>query len=246
MNAVVGIIVLVALLFLVTSRVRNRQAGLYRRRVHMLAPMFLHRRKRRAGITQARELARAIVEDRPDPTAHLAAGVVLQPGEDAWLRARARLASRTSQPAWTARTQASWLDRRARSVTRESPTEWWLDNGEIHWLITSERVVGRLPASSEMISLWWSGLAGVDVDLKRDCIVLNGVNGWTGMLTGPAVAPIGVAAVAMCHGLEALPEHPALEMLRKQGSQQPSPAQGPRVVDSGGTILQLRTRRPTA
>ena len=172
--------------------------------------------------------------------------MVLQPGEDAWTTVRARLAVRSGHAAWTTYTQLSWPGRRAKNVTRETATDQWQDHGEIEWLITSQRVVGKLPASSEMISVWWSGLAGVDIDLKRDRIVFNGVNGWTGKLTGPAVAPIAVAAVAMCHGLEALPKHPALEMLGNQGLPQPSLAKGPGAADSGGTILQLPTRRPSA
>jgi hypothetical protein len=242
-NAVVGIIVIAALLCFVTSRVRSRQAGRYRRRVHSLAPRFLHRRERRAGIIQARELARAIIENRSDPIAHLAAGVVLQPGEKAWLRTPARLVVRTSQPAWIAHTQLSWLGRRSRNVTRQTTAERWHDYGKIAWLVTSQRVVGQMPASSEMFCVWWEGLAGVDIDLKRGRVVLNAVNGWTGMLSGRTLAPIAVAAVAMCYGLEALLTHPALETLRPQGTQQPPPPQEPMAVGSGGVLVRLPTRR---
>ena len=52
--------------------------------------------------------------------------------------------------------------------------------------------------------MWWSGLAGVDIDLDHDRLTLNAVNGWTGQLCGPDVSMIGVAAVGMCHGAEAL------------------------------------------
>jgi hypothetical protein len=198
------------------------------------------------GILQAQGLARAIIEDRPDPTAHLAAGVVLQQGEDAWLQISGRLAVRASQPAWMVYPQLSWLGRRPRNVARETPAERWQDYGQIDWLVTSQRVVGRLPARSEIFSVWWSGLVGVDIDLKRDRIVLNAVNGWTGMLGGPGLAPIAVAAVAMCHGLEALRVHPALEKVRQQRLQQPFPAQEPGVVGSGGVIVRLPTRTSRA
>jgi hypothetical protein len=186
-------------------------------------------------------VARAIIEDRPDPVAHLAAGVILQPGEDAWTRVRARLAVHTSQAAWTANTQASWLSRRARSVTRETVMYQWQDYGEIDWLITSERIVGRRAVSSEMICLWWSGLAGVDIDLKRDRIVVNGVNGWTGMLTGPCVAPVAVAAIAMCHGLDALLRAPALCTLRLKITEHPDPRRPN--VGTGAAIIPFRTHR---
>jgi hypothetical protein len=234
--------VLAAVLCLVTSLVSSRQAGRYQRRAHPLAHRFLHRRDRRAGIIQARELARAIIEDRPDPTAHLAAGVILQRGEDAWMRIPARLAVRTGQAAWTANTQLSWLGRRTRNVTHETTTVRWQDQGQIDWLITSQRLVGGLPSTREMFSAWWFGLAGVDIDLKRDRILLNGMNGWTGMLTGSTLAPIAVAVIAMCHGLEGVLAHPALENLR----QQPPLIEQPEAIGSGGMIIRLPTRRSTA
>ncbi len=166
-----------------------------RRHIHRPASRFVRRRQRHAAFLQAWELTRAIVEDRPDPVAHLAAGVILQPGEDPWTRARARLAVRTGHAASTAYTQLSWPGRRAKNVTCDTITEQWRNYREIEWLITSKRVVGRPPVSSEMISAWWSGLAGVDIDLASDRIVFDGVNEWTGMLTGPAVAPVAVAAI---------------------------------------------------
>jgi hypothetical protein len=153
---------------------------------------------------------------------------------------------RINQAAWTAYTQVSWLGRRARNITRESTTEGWQDHRQIDWLVTSQRVVGRRPASGELFSLWWSGVTGVEVDIKRDCIVLNTVNGWTGMLTGPTVAPLAVAAIAMCHGPEALLVHPALAPLRQGDPSQPTPPQQPEVVASGAMIVRLPTRRPTA
>jgi hypothetical protein len=179
----------------------------------------------------------------PDPTDHLAAGVVLQPGEDAWMRVPARLAVRTSHPAWTAHTHVSWLGRRAQNVTHETTTEQWKDHGQIDWLITSQRIAGWLPASSEMFSVWWSGVAGVDINLEGDRILLNGLNGWTGMLKGPTLAPIAVAAIAMCHGPEALLLHPAVKDLWQQGTNQLPLPQLPEAVGSDGMIVRLPTRR---
>lgn len=242
MNAAPVIVVLAVLLCLAASVLRTRRAARGRSHLHPRAGRFVHRRQRHAASLQARQLARAIIEHRPDPTAHLAAGVILQPGEDAWMRSPARLAVRTSQAAWTANTQLSWLGRRARNVSHETTTRRWQGQGEIDWLITTQRIVGRLPATGEMISLWWSGLDGVDIDPKHDSILLNGINGWTGILVGPTVAPIAVAAIAMCHGLEALLTHPALEKLREQ----PHPIQDQKAAGSGGTIIRLPTRTPTA
>jgi hypothetical protein len=249
-NAATVVVVLVALLCTL-KWVRWSPRDRWRRgHIDRLAPRFVRRRQRQRAFLQAWELTQAIIADRPDPLAHLAAGVILQSGEDVWTRARARLAVRTSQAAWTAYTQVSWLGRRAKNVTRATASEHWRGYGEIEWLITSQRIVGRLPASSVMISVWWSGLDGVDIYIESDRIVFNGVNGWTGMLSGPAVVPIAVAAIAMCHGLEALLVHPALEALRQQGApqpppQQPSSSREPETIGAGGTILRLPTRPPT-
>jgi hypothetical protein len=80
--------------------------------------------------------------------------------------------------------------------------------------------------------------------LKHDRIVLNGINGWIGMLRGPAVAPIAVAGIAMCYGLEALPLHPAAASLRQHGPTGRPPSQESEAVGSVGTIVRLPTRRP--
>lgn len=238
MNVVVVIVVLVAVLCLGRSRLRCRQAGPYQRRIRPLVRRFVRRRRRKAATLQARELARAIVEDRRAPTAHLAAGVVLEPGEDAWQQTAARLQVRTNQPA-----RMAWPGRRDSNVTRETATEHWQDHGQIDWLITSQRIVGRLPASNEMFSVWWSGLAGVDIDLESDRIVFNAVNGWTGMVTGPAVTPIAVAAVATCYGLEALLIHPALQCTRRSDLRQSPLSPKAEAVGTGGSIVRLPTRR---
>jgi hypothetical protein len=97
-----------------------------------------------------------------------------------------------------------------------------------------------------MISIWWSGLAGVDIDLESDRIVFNGVNGWTGVLTGSAVAPIAVATIAMCHGLEAILVHPALEFVRRSGPGQLPRSRELEAAGEGGVIVRLPTRSPSS
>jgi hypothetical protein len=184
---------------------------------------------------------------RQDPTVHLAAGVVLQPGEIAWTRSRARLTMRSSQMAWVACTQMGWWGRRPRNVNREKSTSGWEDSGKIEWLITSQRLVGRLPVSAELISVWWSGLIGVDVDLHHDKLTLNGVNGWTGRLSGPEIFPLAVAAVGMCHGPEALADHPGLSRLPTiEGRPATAPFSEPRALTEGATILRIQNRRRTS
>ncbi len=218
---------------------RGPQAGSGRRR-------FRHRRRRQAAAQQARSLAAAIIDCRQDPTVHLAAGVVLQLGEIAWLRARARLAMRSSQTSWVAYTEMSWMGRQARNVSREISSRRWEDYGEIDWLITSQRLVGRLRGSGELISVWWSGLVGVDVDLRHDRLTLNGVNDWIGKLSGPEISPIAVAAVGTCYGPEALALHSALAALRETQIGQMTPPEQSRTFSEGrrsSRYLSLETDR---
>jgi hypothetical protein len=136
-----------------------------------------------------------------DPVAHLAAGgVVLQPGEIAWIHTRARLAVWTIQSAWVTCSRVRWRGRRAESTSREVAAGGWRDHGAVDWLITSLRLVGRTGPNGGLLSIWWSDLAGVKVDLGNDTIYLEAANGWRGQITGPGIAPIGVAAIAVCHG----------------------------------------------
>jgi hypothetical protein len=95
-----------------------------------------------------------------------------------------------------------------------------------------------------MISVWWSGLAGIEIDLKRDLVVLNGENGWTGVLTGPAVASIAVAATAMCQGVDALHVHPALEFIGQRDQHQRVPPRDANALAVRGAIVELSTRQP--
>jgi hypothetical protein len=198
---------------------------------------FRHRRRRQAAAQKARSVSAAIMDCRHDPTAHLAAGVVLHYGEIAWTRTRARLTMRSSHTAWVAYTHLTWGGRHARNISREISAPGSDNLGDIDWLITSQRIVGRQPASSELISVWWSGLAAVEVDLHHDRLTLNDNNGWTGQLAGPAVSPIAVAAVGMCHGPEALAIHPDLAPLRTIESQQATkPPKNQPTLTNGATI----------
>ena len=242
----IEIIVLVAVLCAIDRALAGCRARWHRRRSLPRGHRWLRRKHRRAAALQARALTQAIVGDRPDPTAHLAAGVILQPGEDSWLRVRTRLAIRSSQASWEAYGRASWTGRRTRNVVHEHPAQRWHDRVEIDWLITSLRIVGRLPGNSELLSVWWSGLTGFDINLKRNRIVLNAVNGWTGVLTGPSVVSIAIVAVAACNGLEALAVHPALKRIWRQGPPQPALPHLPEGIGPGATIIPIQARRPSA
>lgn len=68
--------------------------------------------------------------------------------------------------------------RRVDSTAREVTAGGWQDLGQVDGLITSHRLIGRTHPDGELISIWWSGLAGVHVDLASDAVHLDGSNGW--------------------------------------------------------------------
>ncbi|MHB8296631.1 MAG: hypothetical protein ACYDH5_18875 [Acidimicrobiales bacterium] len=58
------------------------------------------------------------------------------------------------------------------TVGREVASGDWQDHGGIEWLTTSQRLVGRRPAS-ELVSIWWVALASPDVELHRHRIPIQ-------------------------------------------------------------------------
>ncbi|MGH9094557.1 MAG: hypothetical protein ACRDXE_05295, partial [Acidimicrobiales bacterium] len=112
-------------------------------------------------------------------------------------------------------------------------------------LITSLRLVGRIQPGGALLSIWWSGLVGVQVDVDADTIRLDGDNGWRGQITGPGVAPIAIAAIAACHGPSALLVHPGLGRLRRPSLAEPSPAPEARSLELGDpTPTAWKQERP--
>ncbi len=88
-----------------------------------------------------------------------------------------------------------------------------LDLGILDWRITNQRLAAR-QTDGTVLSIYWSAIEAVSVDLAREYVMLDAINGFHGVLSGPTVAPIAVAAIASCHGPHALLDHPALEQLR--------------------------------
>jgi hypothetical protein len=215
-----------------SSRCRRRRPRRHRR--------LGDARRRRMAREQARDLVAVLASGGHDPLVHLAAGVVLEPGEVAWQRTTARLAVWRTESTWVTHSRVSWWGRRAHSVGREATTSGWREHGSIDWLITSARLVGRAPGSGELISIWWAGLSGVQVDLGLGVVKLEATNGWRAQVAGPGVAPIAVAAVAACHGLADLAKHPALVCLRDH-ARGPGMSQGPEpsAVSPGAPVLRL-------
>jgi hypothetical protein len=82
------------------------------------------------------------------------------------------------------------------------------------WLVTSGRVVGRL-ADDRLHGYRWENAVGVRVDLTpgREVVSLDIENEPTLIWTGPALAPMAVAAVFHLYGPLAMVQHPGLAPL---------------------------------
>ena len=83
------------------------------------------------------------------------------------------------------------------------------------WLVTSERVVGRL-LDDRLHGYRWESVVGARVDLAtgREAVTLDIENEPTLIWSGPGVAPMAVAAVFHLYGPVAMIEHPGLVPLR--------------------------------
>lgn len=209
------IVVLLTATVLVTLVRRPRRQPQGGRWWHRRAAWLLARHRRRVAEDDARQLLAALLRGgQVVPVAHLAAGVVLQPGEVPWGIARARLAVHTTASAWITRTRVSWWGRRAETVGQQRTFSGWSRRGRVDWLLTSHRVAGRLPGTGELISIWWSNVDGLEIDLRRSLLALQTTSGWRARIYGLVVAPIGVAAVAGCFGIGALQAHPSLGSVR--------------------------------
>lgn len=132
----------------------------------------------------ALEAAGHLPMQRLDP---LALGIVLEPGESA---------VRTVQLA-------------VRS----------LDNGvwsgeETCWVVVTDQRLILRRTSGELVSQWWSAVAGLEVDLASERMVLDFGDGHPCGLFGPQVAVPAVMAIACLYGAEGLIRHPSLASLR--------------------------------
>lgn len=204
------------------------------------------RKRRSVAREQARDLVGTLVAGGHDPIVHLTAGVVLGAGELAWQQSTARLAVWSTETSRVTRSKLSWWGRQAHTVCHEAVTSRWRDHGDIDWLLTSARIVGRAPASGELIPIWWAGLSGVQVDLDAEVVSFDAANGWRALITGPGVAPIAVAAVAACHGPAALAGHPGFACLRDRASVPGAPlGPEPPALGPGEPVLRLWSSRPS-
>jgi hypothetical protein len=82
-------------------------------------------------------------------------------------------------------------------------------------LVTSDRVVGRL-ADHRLYGYRWEHAVGARVDLTHgsEVVALDIDSGPALVWSGPAVAPLAVAAVFRLYGPIGVIEHPGLATLR--------------------------------
>ena len=130
------------------------------------------------------ELARGVPSVRFDP---MVAGVVLQPGETAYRQA----------PIWI----------------RVQQDGRWADASLAEVVVTDLRLLCRF-GSGSLVSLWWSGIVGLCVDLAVESIVLDFGDGQPVSLSGVQVGPIAVLGIASVYGTQAILTHHALTPLR--------------------------------
>ena len=142
------------------------------------------------------ELARGVPSARFDP---MVAGVVLQPRETAYRQV----------PIWI----------------RVQQDGRWADASLADVVVTDLRLLCRF-GSGSLVSLWWSGLVGLCVDLAAENIVLDFGNGEPVNLAGAQVAPLAVLGIASVYGKESMLAHPALASLRT-GPGHSLPQEGP-------------------
>jgi hypothetical protein len=141
-----------------------------------------------------RDLAIDLYYDRQTATRPYGVGVVLDAGEKVWAEVPVRFN----------------LDR----LPLVKPGEHALPSFR-PWLVTSGRVVGRL-ADDRLHGYRWEKAVGARVDLTRghEVLSLDMDSEPTLIWTGPAVAPMAVAAVFHLYGPLAMIDHPGLAPLR--------------------------------
>jgi hypothetical protein len=83
------------------------------------------------------------------------------------------------------------------------------------WLVTSDRVVGRL-SDDRLYGYRWEQVVGARVDLTvdREVVALDIDSEPALMWSGPGVAPLAVAAIFRFYGPIGIVEHPGLATLR--------------------------------
>lgn len=150
-------------------------------------------RTRTWALATGRSLALELHHDHPLPVRPYTVGLVLWDDEQPWVEVPVTCSADTPIQI-----------RDSRTLLQPTP-----------WLITSQRLAGRL--HPDILRWWtWEQMIGVQIDLRpgqeRVCLDIDGSK--PVYFCGPAVAPLAVAAVYRLHGPMALVEHPGLAPLR--------------------------------
>lgn len=150
------------------------------------------------AIDTGRLLVLAICQGEQMPVTPYEIGVVLGAGEEAWVQCPVRFLQ-DSVPHEGARLSGVWPPTRP-------------------WLVTSERLVGRL-GDDRLYGWQWDQVIGCRVELisRRERLALDLRDGSVLDWTGPGIAPMAVAAVYHLYGRGALIDHPGLVALRHGG-----------------------------
>jgi len=145
-------------------------------------------RDRTEAYHDARALAIELARGEPStPFDAMAAGVVLQPGETVYRQL----------PLWI----------------RVQQDGTWADASFADVIVTDLRLLCRF-ASGRLSSLAWNAVAGLEVDLVAEHVVLDFGDGQPVGLSGAQVAQVSVAVIASIYGIRGLLGHPALAALR--------------------------------
>lgn len=139
----------------------------------------------------ARDLVLAMVSGQPAAVTPYRIGVVLDPGEQVWAECPVQF------------------------LEEPIPADGEVARPVRTWLVTSERIVGRL--GDDCLYGWrWEHTRGcrVDVSDSAEFVSLDRGDGSHLEWAGAGVAPLAVAAVFRLHGYNALLDHPGLAAIR--------------------------------
>lgn len=139
----------------------------------------------------ARELVLSMVSGQPTPATPYRIGGVLDPWERVWAECPLRFLQEI-------------LPADGPAIPPVRP-----------WLVTSDRIVGRL-GDDHLYGWRWEHIRGCRVDLtaSHEFVALDLDDGSLLHWTGAGVAPLAVAAVYLLHGHGALIDHPGLAAIR--------------------------------
>jgi hypothetical protein len=142
----------------------------------------------------AKDLVMAMVTGQHRPVKPYRIGVVLEPGERVWSECPVR-----------------FLQER---LTGQQVGQGWVPPVR-PWLVTSERIVGRL-GDDRLYGWRWRQVRGcrVEVSLPVERVSLDVDNASQVEWSGPGVALIAVAALYSLYGSVSLVDHPGLTVLR--------------------------------